>query len=273
MALQDKLSTALLTDPGLVRSNNEDTVAEDADIGLLVLADGMGGYNAGEIASGIAVTTVIDAVRRQWPTLKHGSVDPDSGYSVEALTLKSAIETAHATIHQVAQSQPQCAGMGTTIVVAALHDDRIAIAYVGDSRLYRLRHGTLEQITRDHSLLEEMIARGHYSREDAQRLVRKNIVTRALGVENEVQVDVIEDTVEVDDILLLCSDGLNDMVDNATIRLTLQRYAANLQTAAQRLVELANAAGGKDNISVVLARADASFARGRRWYERLMEWF
>src|SRR3546814_9010478 len=101
MALQDKLSTALLTDPGLVRSNNEDTVAEDVDIGLLVLADGMGGYNAGEVASGIAVTTVIDAVRRQWPTLKHGSVDPDSGYSVEALTLKSAIETAHATIHQV----------------------------------------------------------------------------------------------------------------------------------------------------------------------------
>src|SRR3546814_4310386 len=115
MALQDKLSTALLTDPGLVRSNNEDTVAEDVDIGLLVLADGMGGYNAGEVASGIAVTTVIDAVRRQWPTLKHGSVDPDSGYSVEALTLKSAIETAHATIHQVAQSQPQCDGMGTTI--------------------------------------------------------------------------------------------------------------------------------------------------------------
>src|SRR3546814_629657 len=230
MALQDKLSTALLTDPGLVRSNNEDTVAEDVDIGLLVLADGMGGYNAGEVASGIAVTTVIDAVRRQWPTLKHGSVDPDSGYSVEALTLKSAIETAHATIHQVAQSQPQCAGMGTTIVVAALHDDRIAIAYVGDSRLYRLRHGALEQITQDHSLLEEMIARGHYSREDAQRLVRKNIVTRALGVENEVQVDVIEDTVEVDDILLLCSDGLNDMVDDETIGLTLQRNAANLRS-------------------------------------------
>lgn len=273
MALQGKISTTLLTDPGLVRSNNEDSVAEDADIGLLVLADGMGGYNAGEIASGIAVTTVLDAVRRQWPTLKHGTVDPSNGYSVEALTLKSAIETAHATIHQVAQTQPQCAGMGTTIVAAALHDDRIAIAHVGDSRLYRLRHDTLEPITRDHSLLEEMIARGHYSREDAQRLVRKNIVTRALGVENEVQVDLIEDTVEVDDIFLLCSDGLNDMVDDEAIRLTLQRYAANLETAAQRLVELAKAAGGKDNISVVLARADASFARGRRWYERLMEWF
>jgi protein phosphatase len=273
MALKGKLATALLSDPGLVRGNNEDAVAEDADIGLLVLADGMGGYNAGEIASGIAVTTVIDTVRRQWPTLRHGSVDAASGYSVEALTLKTAIETAHTTIHQVSQTQPQCAGMGTTIVVAVLHDDRIAIAYVGDSRLYRLRHGRLEQITRDHSLLEEMIARGHYSREDAERIVRKNIVTRALGVEPEVQVDLIEDTVEVDDLLLLCSDGLCDMVSDETIGLTLKRYAANLETAAQRLVQLANDAGGKDNVSVVLARADASFARGRRWYERLMEWF
>lgn len=273
MALKEKIRTALLTDPGRVRGNNEDAVDEDPEIGLVVLADGMGGYNAGEIASGIAVTTVLDVVRRSWPTLKHGEIDPESGYSVEALTLKTAIETAHATIHQVAQTQPQCAGMGTTIVVAALHDDRVAIAYVGDSRLYRLRHGVLEQLTRDHSLLEELVARGHYSREDAVRLVRKNIVTRALGVENEVLVDVVEDTVEVGDVLLLCSDGLSDMVDDEAIRLTLERYAANLETAAQRLVELANAAGGKDNVSVVLVRADASFARGRRWYERLMEWF
>ncbi|MGH8445352.1 MAG: Stp1/IreP family PP2C-type Ser/Thr phosphatase [Solimonas sp.] len=273
MALKDKVSTATLTDPGRVRGNNEDAVAEDPEIGLLVLADGMGGYNAGEIASGISVTTVLDVLRRGWATLRHGEVDADSGYSAESLLLKTAIETAHATIHQVSQTQPQCAGMGTTIVVALLHDDRLAVAYVGDSRLYRLRHGVLEQLTRDHSLLEELIARGHYSREDALKLVRKNIVTRALGVENEVQVDLIEDTVEVGDVVLLCSDGLTDMVDDETIRLTLERYTANLETAARRLVELANDAGGKDNVSVVLARADASFARGRRWYERLMEWF
>jgi protein phosphatase len=273
MSLRGRIKTALLTDPGLVRDNNEDTIAEDPEIGLLVLADGMGGYNAGEIASGIAVNTVMDAVRRQWPSLRHGEIDPRSGNSVEALTLKRAIETAHATIHQVAESQPQCAGMGTTIVAAALHDDRLAIAYVGDSRLYRWRNGGLEQITRDHSLLEELIARGLYSREDAIRLVRKNIVTRALGVENEVQVDLIEDTVEINDILLLCSDGLTDMVDDATIAATVSRYSATLDTAAQRLIELANAGGGKDNTSVVLARVDASFARGRRWYERLTEWF
>src|SRR3546814_17509482 len=109
-------------------------------------------------------------IRRPPRSTRTDTLFPYTTLFRSALTLKSAIETAHATIHQVAQSQPQCAGMGTTIVVAALHDDRIAIAYVGDSRLYRLRHGALEQITRDHSLLEEMIARGHYSREDAQRL-------------------------------------------------------------------------------------------------------
>ena len=114
---------------------------------------------------------------------------------------------------------------------------------------------------------------GHYTREDAAKLVRKNIVTRALGVEREVQVDLIEDTVEVGDLLLLCSDGLSDMISDDVIQATLSRYAADLDTAAQRLIELANDAGGKDNVSVVLARADASFARGRRWYERLMEWF
>jgi PPM family protein phosphatase len=273
MALKGKVATALLTHPGRVRGNNEDAVGEDPDIGLLVLADGMGGYNAGEIASGISVTTGVDLTRRRWPELKHGEIDRDSGYCVESLLLRSAIEEAHRTIHSVAQSQPQCAGMGTTIVACILHDDRVSIAYVGDSRLYRFRNGRLEQITRDHSLLEELIARGHYSREDALRLVRKNIVTRALGVDSEVIVDIIEETVEVGDLILLCSDGLTDMVSDEAIGLTLAKHADTLDRAAAELVSAANAGGGKDNISVVLARADASFARGRRWYERLMEWF
>ncbi|MFC4253609.1 Stp1/IreP family PP2C-type Ser/Thr phosphatase [Sinimarinibacterium flocculans] len=273
MALKGKVATALATDTGRVRSNNEDAVGEDPDIGLLVLADGMGGYNAGEIASGISVTTVLDLMRRQWPELRHGEIDADSGHSVETLALREAVEQAHRTIHSVAQSQPQCAGMGTTIVACLLHDDRLSIAYVGDSRLYRFRNGRLEQITRDHSLVEELIARGHYSREDASRLVRKNIVTRALGVESDVGVDLIEETAEIGDVILLCSDGLTDMVDDNQIGLTLDRHAATLDHAALELVTLANAAGGKDNVSVVLARVDSSFARGRRWYERLMEWF
>jgi serine/threonine protein phosphatase PrpC len=273
MGARNKLATALLSDMGRVRKNNEDAVGEDRDLGLLILADGMGGYNAGEIASSMAVNTVHETLKREWKKLKHGEIDAASGHSHEALLLKSAVELAHKTIHQVSQTQPQCAGMGTTVVTCLFHHDRLSIAYVGDSRLYRLRNGSLEQVTRDHSLIEELIARGHYSREDAKKMVRKNIVTRALGVEAEVKVDVIEDPLEVGDLILVCSDGLCDMVDDGTIRLTLSKFADNLPDAAKALVDLANERGGKDNVSVALARVDASFAPGRRWYERLMEWF
>ena len=273
MALKNKVATALLTDMGRVRTNNEDAIGEDPEIGLMVLADGMGGYNAGEIASGIAIATVTETAQREWPALNHGDIDTDSGHSVESLMLRSAVETAHTTIYHVSQSQPQCAGMGTTIVACLLHDDRMSIAYVGDSRLYRYRSRKLEQITRDHSLIEELIARGHYTREEAAKLVRKNIVTRALGVEPDVSVDIIEDVVEVGDILLICSDGLTDMVKDETIGLTLGKHADNLELAAKELVGQALENGGKDNVSVVLARIDASFTRSQRWYERLMEWF
>ncbi|TJY62111.1 Stp1/IreP family PP2C-type Ser/Thr phosphatase [Sinimarinibacterium sp. CAU 1509] len=273
MALNGKVASASMTHTGLVRNNNEDAVGEVPDIGLLVLADGMGGYNAGEIASGIAVATVLDVTQRRWSERRTGHIDAESGYSGEALIIKDAVEQAHRAIHGASISQPQCAGMGTTIVVCVLHDDRASIAYVGDSRLYRYRSGHLEQITRDHSLLEELIARGHYSREEASRLVRKNIVTRALGVEPDVLVDIIEEPVEVGDILLLCSDGLTDMVADEIISATVGKYADNLEKMAAALVEIANQNGGKDNVSVVLARIDSSFARGRRWYERLMEWF
>ncbi|MGQ0623021.1 MAG: Stp1/IreP family PP2C-type Ser/Thr phosphatase [Panacagrimonas sp.] len=273
MALKDHVATALLTDVGRVRTNNEDAVVEDQEIGLLVLADGMGGYNAGEIASGIATTTVLDMVRRDWPDLDKNEVDADTGYRKSSLLLKQSIEAAHETICQVAHSQPQCAGMGTTIVAVLLHDDRMSVAHVGDSRLYRYRFGFLEQVTRDHSLLEELIARGHYTREDAVKLVRKNIVTRALGAETAVIVDLMEDPVEVGDVLLLCSDGLTDMVSDEAIALSLQSHGDNLEIAAKTLVQQALDGGGRDNVSVCLARVDASFARGRRWYERLLEWF
>ncbi|MGH8506002.1 MAG: Stp1/IreP family PP2C-type Ser/Thr phosphatase [Stenotrophobium sp.] len=275
MALKNKVDTALLSDVGRVRKNNEDAIAEDQDIGLLILADGMGGYNAGEIASGIAIATVHDHVCREWPKLRHGEIDADSGYRVEGLLLKKAIETADAAIRQVAQSQPQCAGMGTTIVACILHESILSIAYVGDSRLYRYREGRLEQITRDHSLLEELIARGHYSREDAIKLVRKNIVTRALGTEENAKVDVIEETIEPGDMLLLCSDGLNDMVSDEAIGLTLGRYADNVEQAAKALVNLALENGGRDNVSVVLARVKSSLVSAKRWrwFEHLLEWF
>ena len=273
MALKNKLATALLSDPGRVRKNNEDAVGEEGDIGLVVLADGMGGYNAGEIASGMAIATIRETVRKEWKSLQHGEVDPASGNSVEAMLLKKSVEDAHKAIHHVSQTQSQCAGMGTTVVGCVFHHDRMSIAYVGDSRLYRLRRGQLEQVTRDHSLLEELIARGHYKREDAKRMVRKNIVTRALGVEPDVKVDVIEDPIEVGDVILICSDGLCDMVEDSDIRLTLSKFADNLPEAAKALVAQANENGGKDNVSVALARVDGTLVSGPRWYTRLMEWF
>ena len=273
MALKNKVATCLLTDVGRVRKNNEDSVGEVEELGLLILADGMGGYNAGEVASGIAVSTVQDVVKREWPNLKHGTIDRSTGYSVEALLIKKAIEEAHAAIFNVSQTQPQCQGMGTTIVVALMHDDLLSIGYVGDSRLYRLRESQLEQVTRDHSLLEELIARGHYNREEANQMVRKNIVTRALGVEEAVKVDLLEDPLEVGDLLLLCSDGLSDLVEADAISEKLNKFTDNLKKAAKELVDEANGRGGKDNISVVLARVDQSLVQGRPWYERLMEWF
>lgn len=273
MALKGKIATALLSDMGRVRTNNEDSIAEEQELGLLLLADGMGGYNAGEVASGLATTTILNTVKAELKSLKIDDIDPDTGYSHAALLLRRAIETAHETIFQVAQTQPQCAGMGTTVVAVLPHSDVLSIAYVGDSRLYRFREGRLEQVTRDHSLLEELIARGHYSREEAGKLVRKNIVTRALGVETSVQVDLIEDTLEPGDILLLCSDGLNDMVSDEIIGLTIAKHADNVERMAQALVALALENGGKDNVSVVIARVDASLARGQRWYKSLLEWF
>jgi PPM family protein phosphatase len=261
------LATALLSDVGRVRSNNEDSIAEDRDIGLLVLADGMGGYNAGEIASGITIATVLDTVRREWENTR---ADSSGTPSPHALLLRHAIETAHTTIYHVSQSQRQCAGMGTTVVACILHEDRLAIAYVGDSRLYRLRQHRLEAITRDHSALEELIARGHYSRAEAQRLVRKNIITRALGVEPEVTVDLIDETLQLGDVVLLCSDGLTDMVEENDIQRILVAQLHDLDAAAKTLVATANERGGRDNVSVALARVDHPAAPRRSWVQRLL---
>ncbi|MGH8516646.1 MAG: Stp1/IreP family PP2C-type Ser/Thr phosphatase, partial [Panacagrimonas sp.] len=263
---------ALLSDMGRVRKNNEDAVGEDRDMGLLVLADGMGGYNAGEVASGIATKTIPEVVRREWKSLAGPSPAKD-GPSPHTLLLKKAVEEAHQTIYQAAQSQPQCAGMGTTVVVVLLHDDRMSIAHVGDSRLYRYRFSQLKQVTRDHSLQEEMIAKGHYTREEAAMMVRKNIVTRALGVESDVNVELNESPVEIGDTLLLCSDGLTDMVSDEQIGVILRRNGDDLQGAARDLVQQALQGGGKDNVSVILARVDQSFARGRPWYRHLLDWF
>jgi protein phosphatase len=261
------------TDTGRVRDHNEDTIAYDADIGLLVLADGMGGYNAGEVASGIAVKTIAglvrDAVEREDLRIN----DSTAGLTRASIILRDAILRANKIIFQTARTQPQCEGMGTTVVGALFFDNRISIAHVGDSRLYRLRAAGMEQLTMDHSLLQELVDRGFYSPEEAQRAANKNYVTRALGVESNVDVEVQEHPVQKGDLYLICSDGLSDMVEDDDIHLTISTFGANLETATKQLIQLANDNGGKDNISVVAAEIVESFPAPRGILDKMLSWF
>lgn len=273
-AVKGKIEMVALTDVGQVRTNNEDAVGVDADIGLAILADGMGGYKAGEVASGMTIASVTETVRERLPDIDDQErLDDDGDYSAEAIMLRDALELAHTSVYQVSRTQKQCEGMGTTAVVVLFHDDSFALAYVGDSRLYRLRGGQLEAISSDHSLVQELVDRGFYTIEEAQEKVGRNIVTRALGVEADVKIDLIEEPVAVGDIYLLCSDGLTDLVADDAIGLTLNKYPDNLDQAGQALIDMANAAGGKDNISVVLARIDGQFARKRGLLSRFLKWF
>jgi protein phosphatase len=162
--------------------------------------------------------------------------------------------------------------MGTTVVAAAFYDQRLTIAHVGDSRLYRLRESRLEQVTTDHSLLQELIDKGFYTPEEAKQSLNKNLVTRAMGIEMGVSPDVQEDVVKAGDVYLLCSDGLSDLVDDEEIHAILVDHEG-LEEAAQRLVQRANEKGGKDNISVILARTLTPFSAKRSWYSRVFDWF
>ena len=263
MYLKGKLGCVGVSDAGRVREHNEDTIGTDPDIGLVVLADGMGGYKAGEVASGIAVRTVMslvkDAVERENLALR----DPASGLSRPGILLRDAIHRANKIIHQTARTQSHCEGMGTTVVAGLFFDDKLTIAHVGDSRLYRLRGEELTQVTQDHSLMNELVSRGFYTPQEAQRASAKNYVTRALGVEPTVEVDISDVPVAKDDLFLLCSDGLSDMVEHEDIQLTMSTFGANLPTLARQLVLLGNDNGGRDNISVVLVRVLDGFPARR----------
>lgn len=272
MSLKGKLQFVGLTDTGRVRSHNEDAIGTDLEIGLVVLADGMGGYKAGEVASALAIQTVTEEVSKGIKEARKSKTH-ESGYAAETILLRKAIEKANEVIHNTAKSQPQCEGMGTTIVACLYYDNRVSIAHVGDSRLYRLRGERFEQVTLDHSLLQELVSRGFYTPEEARKSLNKNLVTRALGIEPTVQVDVQEDVMLVGEIQLLCSDGLSDMVEDEDIHLTISTFSANLDMAAQQLVRMANDNGGRDNISVVLTKAVKSFESKQGFFNRFMDWF
>jgi len=273
MTLRSKIRCVGLTDTGKVREHNEDTIATDPDIGLLVLADGMGGYNAGEVASGIAVKTVMNLIREQVEREDLSVLDRESGMSRPSIILRDAIHRANKIIYQTARSQPQCEGMGTTIVAALFYDNRVSVAHVGDSRMYRLRGGRFEQVTMDHSLLQELVDRGFYSAEEAQRAANKNYVTRALGVEPNVEVELQEQPVQKGDVYVLCSDGLSDMVEDDDIHLTITTFGANLDTVAKQLIQLANDNGGRDNVSAVMAQVLDAFPAQKGVFDRIFRWF
>ena len=273
MSLRGKLRCVGMTDTGKVREHNEDTIAFDGDIGLLVLADGMGGYNAGEVASGIAVKTIVNLVRESVEREDLRVNDRESGMSRPSIILRDAIHRANKIIYQTARTQPNCEGMGTTVVSALFFDNKIAIAHVGDSRAYRLRSEKFEQVTMDHSLLQELVDRGFYSPEEAQRAANKNYVTRALGVEPNVEVEVQEVPVQKGDVYVLCSDGLSDMVEDDDIHLTISTFSANLDTVAKQLIQLSNDNGGRDNVSVVMAHIVDVFPAHKGIVDKILGWF
>lgn len=269
MNLGAVLEVATATHSGMVRSHNEDSIAADAEIGLAVLADGMGGYNAGEVASGIAVELIRTEIKQ---VLADKKPEELNGTRVETLIAEHAAH-ANATIYQAAQSQSQYSGMGTTLVVALWHDNQLSVGHIGDSRLYRFRGEALEQITRDHSLLQEQIDSGMITKEQARYSQNRNLVTRAVGIDPDVEAEIHTYPVQPGDIYLLCSDGLSDMVADEDIQLTLSSLQANLPLAAQQLVQQANDNGGRDNVSVILVRVVKDFPARAGLLETLKAWF
>jgi protein phosphatase len=249
-----KAAFAGLTDVGLMREHNEDSILWDTDLGLALLADGMGGHNAGEVASALAVEHIRRALRER---LLSNDKETMAEY---ASVVRDAVEFANSYIFDQSQTQIECAGMGTTLALMLLVDSRVIVAHVGDSRIYRLRNNELTQITSDHSLVQELVNGGYLTEEDARLSVSKNLITRALGIGEEVEVEIMDDEAIVDDLYLLCSDGLSDLVADAEIKKILLDNADEKEAAAKQLISLANEKGGSDNISVVLVSIHEAFS-------------
>jgi PPM family protein phosphatase len=246
-----RLIAAALTDVGNRRSNNEDAFGLHEDLGLFVVADGMGGHSCGEIASAMAVESILDFYR-------HARVDEESTwpypyddkFSFTSNKLKTAIAIANDKIHGFAQEHPESRGMGTTVVATALNGPTLSIAYVGDSRAYLFRDGSLQLLTSDHSWVNEQVRLGHLSGEEAARHPFRNVITKALGTRDEAQPDLIEMTLKAGDLILLCTDGLNSMTDDAHIA-AAATAEPDPHILCRKLIDLANESGGEDNITVI----------------------
>lgn len=248
------------TDTGRARNNNEDSVAVDPASALVVLADGMGGYNAGEVASQMATSFISSELGRWLTEAASNATDADVRRAMDI-----CVDNANRAIFNAASTNPQYAGMGTTLVVGVFREGRLLLGHVGDSRGYRLRAGKFMRITHDHSLLQEQIDAGLITEEQAAFSSNKNLVTRAVGVEDSVMLESHLHELLPGDLVLLCSDGLSDMLDDEHIGRVLQS-GDDLETLAHALITAANEAGGKDNIAVILARVQAAAGAGRSWW-------
>ena len=228
------ITIASLSDRGKERLRNEDSILSDAETGVVILADGLGGHNAGDVASALAVTVTREQILQGLKDTDAGRIDDKTGLSSVSRVVEQAVLQANSAIHSKAQKEIECHGMGTTIVVCVFHDDLVSAAHVGDSRLYRKREENFTQLTEDHFTWPWL--------------------DRALGIEERVPVDVLEQAVRPDDVYLLCSDGLTDMVDDGEIHSILSDVNTDLARTATVLVQKANNNGGKDNISVILVK-------------------
>lgn len=236
------------TDTGRHRGNNEDAVIVDAAAGIAVLADGMGGYRAGEVASSMATSIVARELAARLSELPHAADE-----RLLRMAVGGAVDVANRAIYATSAEDLRCAGMATTIVVAVFHNDGLLLAHAGDSRAYRWRAGRLEQISRDHSLLQEQVDAGLISASDAAGSAHKNLVTRAVGIDPEVELEMHLHPLAEGDVFLLCSDGLTDMLSDEQLQ-QLLGAGGSLDTLGSSLVDAANAAGGHDNIAVILVR-------------------
>ncbi|SNS38877.1 protein phosphatase [Noviherbaspirillum humi] len=245
------------TDIGLVRSRNEDAFAISPEQGFAILADGMGGHNAGEVASTIAIKTIRRQLENFFPAFHAslGATTDDTSLQPLSSCLDDAVMQANAAILRAAENNPEYFGMGTTVVVAAFHGGFVTIAHVGDSRLYRLREGRLEQLTLDHSLLQRQIDQGRLTTEQAGFLPVPNRLTRAVGVAPALEIDIQRHAILPGDVYLLCSDGLTDMLSDADIRQVLAQEWPTLAAASAELIVETNTRGSRDNTTIILVRA------------------
>jgi len=273
MNLSQSLQSASLTDPGRVRDHNEDCIESRPGIGLFVLADGMGGYNAGEVASGMATSLIADGLEEAWKPADVQRLSREESKALSEKLIREQIGRANNAIFTTSQNNPECAGMGTTLVVCLFYDNFLTVAHIGDSRLYRLRGDAMEQVTRDHSLLQEQLDSGLITPEEAKLSQNKNLVTRALGIDPTVDAEVHVYETQPGDTFVLCSDGLSDMVEDEEIRLTLITLRQNPNLTVQQLIQAANDNGGRDNISAMLIRVAEPFGVPRGWLARFKALF